>query len=465
MLGQLLQNLEITVIDAYGKSFGRFSGGLVYVEKGVPGDIADVQAIRLTKGELATFHGRIIKIRKPAPARIEPFCQHFQHCGGCQWQQVRYADQLDFKQKQVRQLLERHLTMGGAVPPIIPSPSARQYRNKIVFTFSNRRWMTPEEKEDPSTVFRPAAGFVMRGKYDHALEIHSCDIAPASAVRLLHAYRDHALSCGISFYDMRKERGTLRQLMVRYADDGAIMLGIVFGQFDESALEQLKQMTLKDFPEVRSISRFVNPKKDGNISELKALHVWGEPVLPVTLSGLRFEMHPGTFFQTNTLQTEQLYRTAIDWCELKGTETVFDYYSGTGTIALSASTRAKRVLGLEFVTEAVDQAYRNASINNISNATFIAGDLKDLVQSEAVRDFGRPDIVITDPPRAGMHRNVNQSLLTFLPEKIIYISCNPKTQERDIRILGDRYRLERVQPFDMFPHTSHIENIALLTRR
>ncbi|MFM7729175.1 MAG: 23S rRNA (uracil(1939)-C(5))-methyltransferase RlmD, partial [Flavobacteriales bacterium] len=371
MLGQLLKNVKIEGIDAHGQAFGRFSGGLIFIEKGVPGDVVDVQAIRLSKGEQSTFRGRIIRLIEPAATRIDPFCEHFEHCGGCQWQQVSYAEQLLIKQKQVRQLLERHLPPGSTLPPVVPSPLEKHYRNKIVFTFSNRRWMTPEEKSDPNTILRPAAGYVMRGKYDHALEIRRCDIAPLSAIELLHAFRDFSLETGISFYDMRKERGTLRQLMVRYADDGAVLLGIVFGEYRKDALDLLLDMVQRRFPQVRSVWRFDNPKKDGNISDLKPIHVWGEEVLPITLLGLRFDMHPGSFFQTNTLQTEQLYRTAIDFCGLTGRETVFDYYSGTGTIALSAARKAKKVVGLEFVPEAVEQAYRNAQVNAFPMRTFL----------------------------------------------------------------------------------------------
>lgn len=464
MLGQLVKNVKIEGVDARGNAFGRFSGGTILVDKAIPGDLADVQALRLTKGPDALYEGRIVDLIEPSPSRIPAFCKHFLHCGGCQWQPLRYEDQLTLKQKQVAQLFDRYLPDGTSTPRPVASPMELHYRNKIVFNFSNRRWMTPEEKSDPATVFRPAAGYMMQGKYDHALEIHECDIAPASAIEILHAVRDTALENKIPFYDMRKEQGVLRQVMVRYADDGAMMVRIVFGKFDAAALELFIAILSEKFPAIKSISYLINREKEGKVNELDTVIAYGAPTLPVTLNGLRFTMSPGSFFQTNTLQTELLYNTAIEWCALSGSETLFDLYSGTGTIALSAARRAGRVLGIEFVEDAVQRARENAANNGIHNATFIAGDLKDVIVSSAVEAFGRPHVVITDPPRSGHHRDVNQALLQLLPERIVYISCNPRTQERDVRILGNHYQLEKIQPFDMFPHTGHLENVALLRR-
>ncbi|MFM2207579.1 MAG: rRNA ((1939)-C(5))-methyltransferase RlmD [Bacteroidota bacterium] len=467
MLGQLVKNLKIEGIDTRGNAFGRFPGGTILVDKAVPGDVVNVQALRLTKGPEAFYRGRILEIISPAPNRIPAFCRHFQHCGGCQWQPLPYSDQLSLKHGHITRLFGLHLPEGVVVPPPVPSPLARHYRNKIVFNFSNRRWMTPEEKSDPGTVLRPAAGYMMQGKYDHALEIRECGIAPDSAIKLLHAVRDIALQNGISFYDMRREEGVLRQMMVRYGDEEGgkeqLLVRFVFGKFDAQALSLLTEC-VKRYPEVRSVSYLLNLKKDGQVNELDTVHHWGTPSLPVTLDGLRFEMRAGTFFQTNTLQTEQLYRTAIDWCGLTGTENVFDLYCGTGTLALSAARAARQVLGIEFVEDAIDQAKKNAAANRIGNTHFIAGDLKDVINSPAIDTFGRPDVIITDPPRSGHHRDVNRALLTLLPDRIIYISCNPVTQERDVRILSGSYRLEKVQPFDMFPHTLHVENVALLNR-
>lgn len=464
MLGQLVKNVKIEGIDARGNAFGRFSGGTILVDKAIPGDLANVQALRLTKGPDALYEGRIVDLVEPSPSRIPAFCKHFLHCGGCQWQPLTYYDQLRLKQNQVAQLFDRHLPDGAITPLPIASPKERHYRNKIVFNFSNRRWMTPEEKSDPNTVFRPAAGYMMQGKYDHALEIHQCDIAPTSAIEILQVVRDAALENKIPFYDMRKEQGVLRQLMVRYADDGAMMVRIVFGKFDAEALDLFIAVLTEKFPAIRSISYLINREKDGKVNELDTVIAYGEPTLPITLNGLRFAMSPGSFFQTNTLQTEQLYNTAIEWCALSGSETLFDLYSGTGTIALSAAQSAGKVLGIEFVEDAVRRARENAISNGIHNATFITGDLKDVIVSTAVKQFGSPHVVITDPPRSGHHRDVNQALLQLLPERIVYISCNPRTQERDVRILSDHYRLEKIQPFDLFPHTGHVENVALLRR-
>lgn len=465
MLGQLVKNLKIEGIDSKGNAYGHFAGGRILVDKAVPGDVADVQALRLTKGDQPVFRGRILNIVEPSALRIDPFCKHFMHCGGCQWQHVSYSNQLKLKRNQIEALFSRHIPAESVIPEVIASPDERRYRNKIVFSFSNRRWLTPEEKSDPTTILRPAAGYIMRGKYDHALEIHQCEIAPESAIRILQLVRDTALEHRISFYDMRKERGVLRQLLVRYGADGQLLIGIVFAEFDRNALELLAQTLQSHFQEIKSICYFLNPKKDGNISELTPVHFTGEKSIPVRLNGLEFEMRPGSFFQTNTRQTEQLYHLTSEWCGLTGKETVLDLYSGTGTIALTVARKADKVLGIEFVEEAVLQAEENARRNKIGNVKFLAGDLKDVLRLEEVAAFGTPDVVITDPPRAGMHREVNQALLQMLPKRIIYISCNPVTQERDTRILGNHYKLLRIQPFDMFPHTVHVENVILLQRR
>ncbi len=464
MLGKLVKNVRIEGIDARGNAFGRIPGGTVLVDKAIPGDVADIQALRISKGEDALFSGRIIDMVEPSADRITPFCKHFMHCGGCQWQPLSYSNQILLKHRQVAQLFDRHLPEGQSTPLPIASPLEKKYRNKLLFNFSNRRWMTPEEKSDPATVFRPAAGYMMQGKYDHALEIHDCGIAPDSAIAIMHAVRDTALAHKISFYDMRKEQGILRQLMVRYGDEGAIMTRIVFGKFDDSALQVITQLLTDKFPAVQSISYSINIKKDGKLNEADTIIAHGSSTIPITLNGLQFEMSPGSFFQTNTLQTEQLYKTAIDWCELTGQQTVYDLYSGTGTIALSAANASKRVVGIEFVEDAVRWAKKNAKNNNITNAEFVAGDLKDIILSDRISALGLPDVVITDPPRSGHHRDVNQALLKLLPSRIVYISCNPRTQERDVRILSSHYRLERIQPFDMFPHTGHVENVALLLR-
>jgi 23S rRNA (uracil1939-C5)-methyltransferase len=266
VLGQLVKNVRIEGIDAFGVPFGRFPGGTLLVEKALPGDVVDVQALRLTRGEDALFHGRILDVIVPSPDRISPFCEHFMHCGGCQWQHTPYENQLRIKHDHVARLMGHHLTNGQAVPAVVPSPLQVHYRNKIVFTFSNRRWMTPEEKTNPDTIKRPAAGYLMKGKYDHTLEINDCRLAPESAVQLLKALRDAALAENIPFYDMRKERGVLRQLMVRYGDDGKIMAGLVFGEFDSRALDHFLKSITRHFPEVASICYFINPNKDGNLT-------------------------------------------------------------------------------------------------------------------------------------------------------------------------------------------------------
>lgn len=463
-LGRRVDAFAITGIDRQGHPYGPFEGGHLLVDKGLPGDVADVQAIRVSKGDFPVSAGRIVRLIQPSPDRIAPFCPHFEHCGGCQWQHTSYTHQLRIKHAQVSELFAKHLPPGMDVPPVLPSPRQLQYRNKIVFTFSNRRWMTPEEKLSPDTIRRPAAGFLLRGKYDHTLEISECGLIDPIAVRILHRLRDIALEAGMKFYDMREEAGFLRGLALRLGDPGHLFAAIITAAQDDAKLDYLVDRLGRDFPDITGFFQLYNPDKSGVNMEAPARHLRGEQQLPVTLDGLRFLVSPNAFFQTNTEQTLRLYRTALDFAQPGRDERVLDLYCGTGTITLFLARQAGSVTGIEYVEAAVRDARANAERNGITNAHFLAGDLKDVIGG--IADAGdTPDLVMTDPPRAGHHREVNAALLRLAPRRIVYISCNPLTQERDTRILSERYRLTRIQPVDMFPHTGHVENVVLLERR
>ncbi|HRI40709.1 MAG TPA: 23S rRNA (uracil(1939)-C(5))-methyltransferase RlmD [Bacteroidia bacterium] len=464
-LGRRVEAFAITAIDRDGLPYGPFEGGKLYVDKSLPGDIADVQAIRVSKGDFPVSTGRIVRLLQASPDRIDPFCPHFEHCGGCQWQHTSYAHQLEIKHGQVSELFARHLPDGMTVPPVLPSPQQLRYRNKIVFTFSNRRWMTPEEKTSPDTIRRPAAGFLMRGKYDHTLEIHECALIEPIAVRILHRLRDIALEAGMKFYDMREEYGFLRGLALRFGDPGHLLAAIITAEQDDEKLNVLTEGLTRDFPEITGYFQLFNPDKSGVNMDAPARHLRGETQLPMSLGGFQFLVSPNAFFQTNTEQTLRLYQTALDFAALKGSERVLDLYCGTGTISLFLARQAAFVTGVEFVDAAVNDARTNANRNGIKNVDFIAGDLKDEISRFTESSTEVIDVVVTDPPRAGHHREVNQALLKLAPKRIVYISCNPITQERDTHMLSDRYRLTRIQPVDMFPHTGHVENVVLLERR
>jgi 23S rRNA (uracil1939-C5)-methyltransferase len=464
-LGRRVEAFAISAIDRDGLPYGPFEGGKLYVDKALPGDIADVQAIRVSKGDFPVSTGRIVHLLQPSPDRIDPFCPHFEHCGGCQWQHTSYAHQLEIKHEQVNNLFALHLPEGMTIPPVLPSPKQLRYRNKIVFTFSNRRWMTPEEKTSPDTIRRPAAGFLLRGKYDHTLEIDVCELIDPIAVRILHRVRDIALEAGMKFYDMRKESGFLRGLALRFGDPGHLLAAIITAEQDDEKLNVLVEGLCRDFPEITGYFQLFNPDKSGVNMDAPARHLRGETQLPMTLDGFQFLVSPNAFFQTNTEQTLRLYKTALDFAALTGTERVLDLYCGTGTISLFLARSAAFVTGIELAEAAVNDARSNAIRNGISNVDFIAGDLKDVIGRIATSSDENIDVVVTDPPRSGHHREVNQALLKLAPRRIVYISCNPITQERDLRILSGRYRLTGIQPIDMFPHTGHVENVILLERR
>jgi 23S rRNA (uracil1939-C5)-methyltransferase len=472
--GDILENIVIDTMAAEGKCLARLDGQVLFIQGGAPGDTVDVE---LTKIKSAFLEGRVKSVRKFSEARAEPFCQHFGTCGGCSWQHINYETQLHYKQQQVVDNLER---IGGlAIPqirPIIGSAQWKYYRNKLDFTFSSHRWLTREELDKGGARAEPALGYHIPRMYDRVFDVGECHLQPdpSNAIRL--AVRDFALKHSIPFFDLRKQVGFLRTLTIRNTlpveagGTGEVMV-ILQVTYDEMnwivpILEHLEEK----FPSISSFHYVINGKRNDTFADLNIVCWKGNPFITERMElpdggSLDFRVGPKSFYQTNSAQARELYKIAFQFAALSGDEVVYDLYTGTGTIASYISRRASRVVGLEYVTAAVEDARINASINGITNASFFAGDIKDLLDDSFLAQNGRPDVVITDPPRAGMHEDVCRMLLKAAPSRIVYVSCNPATQARDLKLLAGQYDIRDVQPVDMFPHTTHVENVVLMEAR
>ena len=458
----ILENLIIESVAAEGKAIAHTpEGQVMFVGFAVPGDVVDVRLVRKKK---AWLEGTIIKIVKPSEQRLEPFCEHFTVCGGCRWQPLPYQIQLAAKQRQVYDQLTRigHLEV-PEFRPIIGSDKTRYYRNKLEFSASDKRWMTREEIES-GMPFEPGLGFHVGKFFDRVLDITFCHLQPepANAIRLF--IKNWCLEHEVSFYNIRENHGQLRNMFVRTTDAGAVMLIVCFGEdFPERA--PLLDAVAKEFPQISSLYYVINGKKNDTIGDLPCILHSGEPAIYEEMEGLRFKIGPKSFYQTNTGQAYKLYQVAREFAALTGSETVYDLYTGTGTIAQFVSRGARRVIGIEYVPEAIEDAKVNAAGNGISNCEFYAGDMKDVLNADFIAEHGRPDVVIVDPPRAGMHPGVVKTILEAAPQRIVYVSCNPATQARDMEMMSEDYEITAVQPVDMFPHTFHVENVCRLDRR
>jgi len=464
--GQVVENVEITGFAAEGKALGRIEELVVFVDFGAPGDVVD---ILIKKTRSSFLEGEIIKIRKPSPHRVDSVCSHFGTCGGCRWQHLSYEKQLEFKQQQVVDSLERI----GKVPvgayqlfPIRGCDNPYFYRNKLEFTFSNRRWLTRKEyNTDLGEHDLNALGFHIPGLFDKVFDVQKCWLQPepSNAIRL--AVKDFSLHQGLSFFDLKKGQGLLRNLIIRNSSKGDVMVTAVFGRDDQPRIALLLDYLKRQFPEITTLAYFINTKRNSSLNDLEPMIYHGRPFMEEAMEGLRFAVGPRSFYQTNSAQAWRLYTIARHFAQLSGREVVYDLYSGTGTIALFVAPEASRVIGIDYVEEAIVHARDNALRNNIANARFFAGDMAKVFNLGFVEQHGRPDVVITDPPRAGMHPDVIKSLLHCRPSKIVYVSCNPATQARDIAMLAGDYHLQRVQAVDMFPQTHHVESVALLERK
>lgn len=457
-----------------GKGVGRTPEGLVlFVEGAVPGDVADV-FVQKKKGGFG--EGRIENLVQASPQRIEPFCQHFSVCGGCKWQQLDYAAQLEHKNQTVLDAFQRIAKVAvDEFLPILGAPHTTYYRNKLEFAFSNKRWLLPSEMppNDPLTPNdvmspkpHPGLGFHRAGAFDKVVDIHHCWLQadPSNAIR--NTAREIALAQDLEFYDVRRHTGFLRNLMVRLTTTGEVMLLLSFAQNKPEAIRTYLDALLERLPgQITTIVYCINPKLNDTVFDLDMVTYTGKGFVEEQLGDLRFKIGPKSFFQTNSVQAKNLYDIVVQFAGLTGAENVYDLYTGTGSIALYVARYCRQVVGIEEIPEAIADAEENRARNSIGNAIFYAGDVKQVLSPEFIEQHGRPDLVITDPPRAGMHEKAVRFLLELAAPRMVYVSCNPATQARDLQILDEKYAVQKVQPVDMFPHTHHIENVALLVRR
>ena len=459
-----LNGLTIESVAAEGRALTHYEGEVVFVEFAVPGDVVD---IRVTRKKKNYMEGRILRIIQPSPQRLEPFCSHFGICGGCRWQPLPYEMQLEAKRRQVYDQLVRigHLEV-PEIQPTIGSDLTRYYRNKLEYTFSSRRWiLDDEDPESLSPEQRLGLGFHVGKFFDKVLDIERCYLQadPSNDIRLF--LKRYALEHGLEFYNLRENRGYLRTVVIRTTQAGEVMLIVCFAHDDDPGQRvALLDAVAEAFPQITSLYYVINRKLNDSISDQECVLYRGEDAIYETMEGLRFKIGPKSFYQTNTGQALKLYTVARDFAALTGTETVYDLYTGTGTIAQFVASRAARVIGIEYVPEAIADARINAAANGISNCSFFAGDMKDILTDAFIAQQGRPDVVILDPPRAGIHPDVARVILRAAPRRIVYVSCNPASQARDLAAFSQQYRITRVQPVDMFPHTMHVENVCALER-
>lgn len=460
----LLSGVEIQDVAAEGNSIARVDEMVVFIPFGAPGDIADV---KIDRKKRSYAEGHIERLTQPSPIRVEAKCEHFTLCGGCRWQHLPYEFQLKCKQKQVEDALQRIAKIPyPELTPILGSEEIWEYRNKMEYTFSNKKWLTFDQlrsgEEFPE---RRAAGFHISGAFDKVLDINKCHLQDDLGNRLRLFVKKFGMDNDYSFYDLREQHGLLRTLMIRIASTGEVMAVMVFGENDEEKIKTLLSAVAAEFPEITSLLYVVNTKVNDTISD-QAIHLYrGKEYIEEEMEGLRFRVGPKSFYQTNSRQAYRLYSVARDFAKLTGNELVYDLYTGTGTIACFVARNARHVVGIEYVPEAIDDAKINAGINGLDNTEFYAGDMKNVLTSDFIAEHGHPDVMIVDPPRAGMHDDVVKVILEAEPKRIVYVSCNPATQARDLALLHEKYDIEAVQPVDMFPHTQHVENVAALTLR
>ena len=459
----ILHNVLIEEVAAEGNAIARVDGKVLFVPQAVPGDVVD---ICVTKSKKNYMEGYVADIIHPSPYRQKPFCIHYGICGGCKWQPLPYRMQLEAKEKQVYDQLVRIGRLDvPEIEPIIGSERQRYYRNKLEFTFSKRRWLLDGENPDEVTGNdRLGLGFHVGRFFDKVLDIKECHLQPDPSNDIRLFIKRHALENGIEFFDLREHTGVLRNLTIRTASSGETMIILSVTRFDEKIAELLNAVA-DNFPQISSVYYFINTKANDSTSDLTAVLYRGKDAIYEEMEGLRFRIGPKSFFQTNSLQAYNLYKVAREFAGLTGKETVYDLYTGTGTIAQFVSSRASKVIGIEYVREAVEDAAANCRDNGISNCEFFAGDMKDILTGEFLKKHGRPDVIILDPPRAGIHPDVAKTILEAAPERIVYVSCNPASQARDIALLSERYSIGRVRPVDMFPQTHHVENVVLLNRK
>lgn len=457
----ILEKLHIEDFAAEGKSLGKHEGKVVFVDHAVPGDIVDV---RLQKNRKDWAEGQPVYFHEYSKDRVEPFCPHFGVCGGCQWQMLPYEKQLEYKQRQVEEVLKRIGKVELPVTqPIIGARQTKFYRNKIEYTFGNKRYLTREELNDPTiSADQLTAGYHARGFFDKLVDIQTCFLQAEPTNELRLAVKNFAISKGWTFYDIREHTGFLRNMQVRLCTTGELMVNLVVGEDDEKKINESMSFMGNEFPAITTLLYTINKKWNDSLDGLAPIVYQGKGYVIEKLEDFEFKIGPKSFFQTNTKQAEALYRITRDLAELSGKEIVYDLFCGTGSIGIFLSRLAKKIIGVEMISEAVKDARENAAINDISKATFFTGDVIDICNDHFFAAHGKPDVIISDPPRAGMHEKLVRKILEIEAPIVVYVSCNPATQARDLNLLGEKYAVKNIQPVDMFPHTHHIENIVQL---
>jgi 23S rRNA (uracil1939-C5)-methyltransferase len=462
-----VHNITIDAYAAEGKSVAHLEDGKVlFVEGVVPGDVIDA---RIVKEKKSWAEGRLLSLVQPSPQRVTPFCPHFGVCGGCKWQMLPYELQLEYKQQQVLDQLTRigHIEL-PEMQPIVGSALQRYYRNKLEFTFCTSRYLTNEEiaaAEGAVIPAEPALGFHAPGMFDKVVPIYTCYLQPEPTNILLNVLRQYTEANNLEYYNHREQKGWLRNVVIRVARTGEVLINMVFHHEDEQARKDLLDHVLKNVPGITTLHYTINGKMNDSIHDLDVHTYFGKGFIEETLEAFRFKISPKSFFQTNTYQAENLYKITRDFAGLTGSEVLYDLYCGTGSIGIFCSKQAGKVIGIELIEDAIKDAHENASLNNLSHCQFYAGDVAAICTDEFFETHGRPDVIITDPPRAGMHEKLIQQILKMQAPKVVYVSCNPATQARDLQLLDAVYKVTRLQAVDMFPHTHHIENVALLELR
>ena len=460
----LLENVEIEAFAAEGKALARVDNLVVFVPFAAPGDVVD---IRLSRKRKQYAEGRIVAFKRYSADRVEPFCSHFGVCGGCQWQHLPYPSQLKYKQQQVLDVLQRIAKIElPEARPILGSEKDRFYRNKLEYTFSNKRWRTLEEIQSGEEFKNnEALGFHIPGMFDKVLDIEKCFLQEDFSNRVRLSVKAFCLAHQMDFFDLKLQQGLMRNLIVSNTSTGQKMVIVVFFREETASQEALLNHLLNEFPEITSLIYVINNKANDTIFDRETVVYQGSAYIVEKMEELQFIIGPKSFYQTNSEQAYRLYSLVREFAGLQGNELVYDLYTGTGTIANFLARQCRKVIGIEYIPEAIEDARANAELNGIKNTTFFAADVKDLLNNDFMAEQGRPDVLITDPPRAGMHGDVVKTILSAAPERVVYVSCNPSTQARDLSLMDNLYQVEALQAVDMFPHTQHVENVVLLKRR
>lgn len=460
---QTLTQILITDVAAEGKAIARYQDKVLFVEKVIPGDIVDV---RITKSKKNFAEATPVFFHQLSDLRSTPFCEHFGTCGGCKWQNLQYEHQLHYKQKQVVDNLERIGKIDlPEVSTILPSKQTTYYRNKLEFTFSSKRWLTNEEVKSEVEIDRRALGFHIPGRFDKIVDVNHCYLQTELSDQIRLAVKAFALQQQMTFFDLVDQVGFLRNLIIRTTSTNELMVIVQVFEPNQEWINSIMEFLAKEFPQITALQYIINTKKNETFHDQEVITYKGKPYIEEEMEGLKFRIGPKSFYQTNSIQAYELYKVTREYAGLTGNEVVYDLYTGTGTIANFVARQAKKVVGIEYVEMAVEDARINSQVNGIGNTIFFAGDMKDVLTDHFAAEHGKPDVIITDPPRAGMHEDVIQTILRLAPKTVVYVSCNPATQARDLELMSEMYEVVNVQPVDMFPHTHHVENVVKLVKR